>query len=233
MISFKKPSKQTKSISLDEHPHIGSLSLWNDLYGSVEKRYQKSRMLNIGLVALLAISVMGLIHLGSKSKFEPWLVSFDGTSPMNVGSIQKQDINKSQKGKLAEFYIKDFIKNAREISVDGAIDKQKITKSYSFANQAALTHLKDYLSANNKYEIATDKTVNIEKFSYVLGITKDTYKAKWLEVIRDSGTGNKLLTKAMVGEFQVSWEKPSKNAVIFQNNPLGFYITNFSWVGEN
>jgi len=233
MFKKKRIQQEEKAFDFEEHPHLKSVALWNDLYGNAENRYRKSRMLNFWLAGLLSVSVIGLINIGSKSKFEPWLVALDGKSAINVGPLQKQKIADKNKNTLAEYFLKGFIKDAREISVDAEVDQNKITASYSFTNGGAFTQLKDYYKDNNKFELAKDTVVSIDKFNYIMPVSATTYKAKWLEVIRNSSTGNMLQTRQMVGEFQVSWETPSKNSVIFSNNPLGFYITNFSWVGEN
>lgn len=232
MFSLKKNTAKKTPVNLDDHPHLKSMALWNDLYGNAEKRYRQSKVVIFCLLGLLSIAVIGLISIGSKSKFEPWLVALEGNTAINVGALSKQSMTDLQKKTLSEFFLKEFIESARSVSVDGDVDKQKIAKAMSFVGQSAFARLKDYLDENNKYDIAADKTVSIDKFSYVLQVSPSTYKAKWLEVVRDSSTGRLLEEKHMVGEFQFAWGEPSKNTYIFENNPLGFFIENFSWIGE-
>lgn len=221
-----------EALNLEDHPYLKSRMLWNDLYGQAEKRYRQSKIIIFWLLGLLSMAVIGLCHIGSKSKFEPWLVALEGNTALNIGALSNQRMTDSQKNTLTEFFLKAFIESARSVSVDGDIDKQNIAKAMSFVGQSAFSRLKDYLDENNKYVIAQDKTISIEKFSYVLPVSASTYKAKWLEAIRDSSTGQLIEEKQMVGEFQFAWSEPSKNRYIFENNPLGFFIENFSWIGE-
>ena len=221
-----------KDLNIDSLPFLQSKKLYDDLYGNSEQRYKKSVLINIVLSAALIISIGGLINLGGQVKHIPYLVTTDGKTAVGQGSIEHQEISSQQKGSLGKYFLTQFIKNIREVSVDGEVEEDKIKASYSLARGAALTKAVAYVKKVNPYEIATKNTINITNIHHILKISSSTYKARWTESINDSQTGFEKSKRTMVGEFNINWGAPSNNEKVLKTNPLGFYIVNYSWIEE-
>jgi type IV secretion system protein VirB5 len=218
--------------TIESQPFLRSKALYDDLYGSAEKRYKTSVVINIVLSIALIISIFGLISLGGQAKYIPYLVSTDGHSTQSLGTVSDEPVSDENKKVLNKYFITQFIKKMREISVDGAVEEENIAAAYSFARGSSLTNAMTYFKENNPFDIAKESITSIEKFNYIMAISENTIKAKWREVIRDSRTGEVRQQRTMVGEFTTEWDAPSQSLQVLKSNPLGFYVKSYTWSEE-
>ena len=136
----------------------------------------------------------------------------------------------TMKPALAKFFIQDFVKSARAVSVDGYIEKNNQKKAYALTKGAATTELDNFFKERDPYTVVNKRTISIN-VNYVNQLPNQAFQVGWTEISRDSQSGQTLYQKQFVGEFDFKWDAPSQNEFILQNNPFGFYVTNVSWTG--
>lgn len=221
-------SKKAKGI--EDNPYLQSRALWNDLYGSEQEKHRKSRRLNFVLTGLLALAILGNIYVASESKFIPYVVEVQNGQIIYTGVAEHSNFA-TMKSALAGYFIQEFVKSSRSVSVDGYIEKSLQKKAFALTSGAATTELAELFKKNDPYTIVKKRTISIQ-INYVnLLPDSPAFQVGWTEISRDSRTGNTLFKKHFVGQFDFAWKSPSQSEVILENNPFGFYVTNISWTG--
>lgn len=214
---------------IENNPYLQSRALWLDIYGNAEERYKKSRKLNFRLLILVGLCILGIIYIGSQSKFIPYVVQMQDGQVIYTGAASSSNFD-TMKPALAKFFIQEFVKSSRSVSVDGYIEKNNQKKAYALTQNAATTELNDFYKENDPYQIVEKRTISV-KINYVNSLPNNAFQVGWTEVSRDSQTGQMLSTEQYIGEFDFTWDKPSQDEFILQSNPFGFYVTNISWTG--
>ncbi len=236
IVSKKLNKKETKydlkdheQASIENNPYLQSRALWNDIYGASEERYTKSRRLNLALTLLIAMSILGIIYIGSQSKFIPYVVQVQNGQVIYTSAANSSNFD-TMKPALAKFFIQDFVSSARSVSVDGFFENSNQKKSYALSTGAATTELDQFFKSRDPFSIVKKRTISVS-INYVNQLPNHDFQVGWTEISRDSQSGNILFQKQFVGEFDYVWKKPSQNEFILNNNPFGFYVTNISWTG--
>ncbi|MBN1683990.1 MAG: type IV secretion system protein [Gammaproteobacteria bacterium] len=214
---------------INHNPYLQSRALWLDIYGDAESRYRKSRRLNFYLLTAMCLCILGIIYMGSKSKFIPYLVELKDGLVVHAEVAKNSNFSTVQP-KLATFFIQEFIQSARSVSVDGYIEKNYQQKAYAFTQGPGTTELNAFYKAHDPYEIVKKRTISVS-INYVNRLPTQAFQVGWMEISHDSQTGDLLSQKRYVGEFEFKWDKPSQSTFILKHNPFGFYITNISWTG--
>jgi type IV secretory pathway TrbF-like protein len=230
--SFKKRSDNNfvpHSGAIENNPYLQSQQLYNDMYGSAEERYKKSRRFNQYLCGLVALSIFGIIYIGTQSKFIPYVVEIQNGQVIYTGVANNSNYD-SLKPQLAIFFFQDFIKSARSVSIDGDIEQNNQKKAYALTKGVATTELDQFFKQRDPYVVVTKRTISVD-VNYVNQLPNNAVEIGWTETSHDSQTGQILYQERYIGEFSFDWSSPSQNDYILQNNPFGFYITNISWTG--
>ena len=215
--------------AIDNNPYLQSRALWQDIYGNAKMRYRQSRKLNFRLLILVGLCIVGMIYIGSQSKYIPYVVQVQNGQVIYTGAASRSNFN-GMKPALAKFFIQDFITSARAVSVDGYIEKNNQKKAYALTQGAATTELSTLFKARDPYTIVKKRTISVS-VNYVNQLPNQAFRVGWTEISRDSQSGQMLYQKQFIGEFNFKWDTPSQSEFILQNNPFGFYVTNVSWTG--
>lgn len=220
---------QKHSGEINNNPYLQSRALWLDIYGNAEDRYEKSRKLNFRLLLLVGLCILGIIYIGIQSKYIPYVVQVQNGQVIYTGAASSSNFD-TMKPALSKFFIQDFVKSARAVSVDGYIEKSNQKKAYALTQGAATTELDNFFKTRDPYTVVDKRTISIS-VNYVNQLPNHAFQVGWTEISRDSQSGQMLYQKQFVGEFDFTWNTPSQNEFILQNNPFGFYVTNISWTG--
>jgi len=175
-----------------------------------------------------------IIHTLFVSTFSPitsesYVVQVQNGHVIYTGAASSSNFNSMQPS-LAKFFIQDFIRSARAVSVDGYIEKNNQKKAYALTQDAATTELDIFFKSRDPYAVVKKRTISIS-VNYVNQLPNHAFRVGWTEISRDSQSGQMLYQKQFVGEFDFKWNTPSQTEFILQNNPFGFYVTNISWTG--
>lgn len=214
---------------MENNPYLQSRALWLDIYGNAEERYKKSGKLNFQLLILVGICIFGIIYIGSQSKYIPYVVQMQNGQVIYTGAASSSNFD-TMKPTLAKYFIQNFVKSARAVSVDGYIEKNNQKKAYALTQRAATTEMDNFFKNRDPYLVVKKRTISIN-VNYVNQLPNHAFQVGWTEISRDSQSGQTLYQKQFVGEFDFKWNTPSQNEFILQNNPFGFYVTNISWTG--
>lgn len=226
-------SKNKQQGSLDNNPYLTARRSWNEHVGSLIT--QKNAWQFIGILCLLItlVCLSGLIYISGKSQFIPYVVEVDSLGQSRATQIlyEAQPVDP----RVIHATVANFIKDSRLVTPDVALQKDAIFNVYAMllANQPATEKMNEYLNSSDKttpFARAQTEIVSIDIKS-VLPQTMETWQVDWIETVR-SREGKLLkapfMMRALV-TIKISPPAPDTNEEQIRKNPLGIYITDFSW----
>ncbi len=213
------------------NPYLDARREWNERYGdyiSRERSWKLAAMLS-SLVALVA--VMGVIYIGSQSKFIPFAIGVD-----ELGRAQAYgpvSATHTTDPKIIKASIIKFVEAWRTVSADAWLERKNIFDAYAFVARSdpAYTTLSEYWqqAENEPFKRATKETVTVE-IKAVFPVTEDSYQVEWVEILRDRQGKQKGEPLRFKGSFH--WTQGQLAQVdekVLWINPFQIYLPNFAW----
>ncbi len=212
---------------LSQNPYLQSRALWNDLYGDLEGKYRRNQWVIFILLGVIVVMIVGLIGVAGETKIRsvPFIIHGNELITLTEQSSNQVDAIKPS---MAVYFAKQFIQGARSVSVDGDVNRTRQIAAYSLVSGAAVQALKDYYAKTDPHEATLLQTKDIHITS-VLPESSHTLSVRWQEETRDARSGTTQKTEQWIAEITYTYSNPSDNETILKSNPLGFYITHFSW----
>lgn len=209
-----------------ENPYLAGRREWMERYGSYIQAAQQWRMVAIGSLATAAIAVGGMVYAATQNHLIPYVVAVDrlGTAvPVGRADAATQADTRIIRAQLAR-----WISNTRSVYVDAAAQRAVIDEAYSMLSRGGSSYnvLNEFYRSKTPFERAERETVTVE-VKAVLPMGGDTWRVEWVEETR--GRNGEVQSKAeWQAAITVSVSPPKEENVILRN-PLGIYITEFSW----
>lgn len=122
--TVEKEEKQGKRQEETENPYLTARRTWNEHVGSVVSAKQTWQVVGILSLLITLAAVGGVIHIGSQSKFVPYVVEVDSlgqaqaAGPVTASSMADPRVMGSTVSK--------FIENARLVSPDVALQRKAV-----------------------------------------------------------------------------------------------------------
>jgi len=216
-----------------ENPYLAARRTWNEHVGAVVSSRQTWQVVGILSLLIVLASVGGLIHIGSQSKFVPYVVEVDklgqavAVAPAQRAAVVDQ--------RVVHASVASFISDARLVTPDVALQRKAVFRLYSMlsANDPATAKTNEWLNGSedsSPFKRAAKETVSTEILS-VIPQTPDTWQVDWMETTRDRQgvvKGQPFRMRALVTVYTVA-TTPNTTEEQVRNNPLGIYVRDFSW----
>lgn len=217
----------------NDNPYLSARRTWNDHVGAVVSSRQTWQMLGILSLLIALASVGGIIHIGSQSRFVPYVVEVDKLGQPVAVAPASQAAAVDQR--VVHASVASFISDARLVTPDIALQRKAVFRLYSMlsANDPATAKANEWLNGTDEsspFKRAARETVSIEVLS-VLPQTPDTWQVDWTETVRDRQgalKGQPFRMRALVTVYTVP-ATPQTTEEQVRNNPLGIYVRDFSW----
>lgn len=215
------------------NPYLSARRAWNEHLGALvssRQNWQIVAFLSL-LIALAAIG--GVIHIGSQSKFVPYVVEVDKLGQtVAVGPLPASSRVDPRVVRAAAM---DWLSCARTVTPDVALQRKCVFRVYAMlaAGDPATAKMNEWLNESEDatpFSRAQKEMVSVD-IRIAIPMTSDTWQIEWLETVRDrqgNQTGEPLVWRALVTTYQ---QEPSSSTPEeqFNNNPLGVYVRDFSW----
>lgn len=203
---------------------------WDTLVGRTVSQNYNLRLIIVGLIGIVILLSIGLIIQSTKATVTPYIIEVDSSTGMarNVGKVEEG----AYQPKEAEirYFLTEFIKNTRGISLDPVVFKEHWQTAYYFLSKGAAAKMNAMMQEENPAQWLGQKTVQANVL-VVVPMGKDSYQVRWTEEEFLMGSGKKT-TIPMSGVFTVT-TAPVKDEKTLKYNPLGIYLTDFSWSKES
>jgi len=219
-------SSQEKSALLQNPFVLGAEGRkeWNDRYETLSKITWDWKKAFFSSIALSIVLALGLIHVASQSKVQPFAVEVSKGMPIAIKAMTP--MNGSQQSTLINYAVTRFISNARTILSDADGEKRLLDKVYAYSANDTIKFMREYYEKNNPFDLASQYTVSINIINS-LPISKDTWQITWDEQKRSANGGN--LINVTRWEANVTYKFGEVNQNLMTDNPWGLYVTQISW----
>ncbi len=233
---FKKP-KHGLPDSSTKNPYLNARRQWNDLMMPLLSSLQLWQFLGIAGLLIALAAVAGIIHIGSQSKFIPYIVEVDrlGQASAAGPAIAARQTDP----RVIHACVAEFITDARCVTPDVALQRKAIFRTYAklMPNDPATTKMNEWLNATEEcspFKRAAKEMVSAEIKS-VLAQTPDTWQVDWVETTRDrqgvikDAKGKPVNWRALVTVDVAGTKQGTTTEEQIRNNPLGIYVRDFTW----
>lgn len=218
------------------HPYLNARRSWNSHVGSlIASRTLWQAMALISLLIAFA-AVGGVVYIGSQSKFVPYVVEVNKLGEAMAVAPAKQADKVDQR--VVRASVAEFIVNARTVTPDIAMQRRSIFKLYAYmpTGSAATRKMTAFLNGSpetNPFKRAEKQTVNVEIVT-AIPQTASTWQVDWIETQRTrkgEPMGKPYRMRALLSVNSQPMP-PDTTEDQIRLNPLGVYISDFSWTKQ-
>ena len=220
---------QRTSGDTHSNPYARSAAAWDERIGSARVQATNWRYIAFASIALALISTIGVVVIGVKKQVATYIVEIDKTGMPGRISLASETFQPA--AAQVGYFIGEVVRLVRERPLDPVVMRQQWTKAYQFLAGPAVNGMNEYAAADSGLrnvpgEGATARTVEIKN---ILQKSDGTYQVRWTETTYANGIRRS--KEDFTGLFQVKLIPPRDEADTFKN-PIGVYITNFTWSRE-
>ncbi|MFA5921780.1 MAG: conjugal transfer protein TrbF [Methylococcaceae bacterium] len=216
-----------------ENPYLAARRSWNDHVGAVMTSRQTWQVMGILCLMIALASVGGIIHIGSQSKFIPYIIEVDKLG--QALAVSPAQLIATPDQRVVHSAVASFINDARIVTPDIALQRKAVFRVYSMlsANDPATAKANEWFNSTEEsspFTRATKETVSIE-INSVIPQTPDTWQVDWIEIVNDRQgimQGEPFRMRALVTVYTIP-STPQTTEEQVRMNPLGIYVRDFSW----
>lgn len=223
---FRRPSTHYGTSPAAETPYQKAGQVWDERIGTARVQAHNWRLMALGLLAALLLSVSALIWRSLQSSVTPYVVEVgsDGAVLAIAPASATYDPSDAQ----IAYQIAAFVQNVRSLSVDPVVVRQNWLKAYDMVTDRAAVTLSAYAREDDPFAGIGLRSRSVDIVS-VVRMTETSFQARWLEKTYENGA----LTDARryTGLFTLVHDMP-RDAGTLRANPLGIYIHSLNW-GED
>jgi type IV secretory pathway TrbF-like protein len=211
------------------NPYARSAAAWDERIGSARVQATNWRYIAFASMALALISTIGVVVIGIKKQVATYIVEVDKAGMPGRISLASETFQPA--AAQVGYFVGEVVRLVRERPLDPVVMRQQWTKAYQFLAGPAVNGMNEYAAADSGLrnvpgEGATARTVEIKN---ILQKSDGTYQVRWTETTYSNGIRRS--KEDYTGLFQVKLIPPRDEADTFKN-PIGVYITNFTWSRE-
>jgi type IV secretion system protein VirB5 len=217
----------------NENPYLSARRTWNHLMDSSRVSRQNWMLTTLFSLLVALAAVGGMIHIGSQSKFIPYVVQVDSLGQVAAAAPADRAIPADPR--ILRATAAAFISDLRLVTPDIALQRKAVFRSYAHlsAKDPATAKANEWLNGSEEsspFKRAEKEMVSTELHS-VLQQTADTWQIDWTETVRNRqgvGVGKPYRMRALVTLYTVPPTKDTKEEQLL-DNPLGIFVRDFSW----
>jgi len=223
--------KKSDEQVLNENPYLNARRTLNEHNGAIissRQIWQATALLAL-LIALGAVG--GIIHIGSQSRFVPYIVEVDKLGQANA--VKRAERAAEVDGRILHATIAAFVRDSRMVSFDRNVQNDVIWRIFSMlqSSDPATTKITEYMKdpATSPTKRAETHSVGVE-ISSVLQQTAETWEVNWTEKVWDR-QGIRVEQYRMRGLITVYTVPPTTSTTEeeIRRNPLGIFVRDFTW----
>lgn len=223
---FRKPEKFT---NYDPNsPASKAARKWDEREGQIVEQNQNLRKITVGLtIAVVALSG-GIVWRSLAATMIPYVVTLDAKTGEVRGLGTAQEMRDFQPTEqMNQYFVKQFITDVRGVPLDPVVYKANLTRAQAYLTVDGASLLASKMQDEKLTERFGKSTVQIQINSIVPMEGGKSYQVRWTEA-EYSINGQKTNNTTYTGIFTVE-HIATKDEQQLAKNPVGLYISNFSW----
>lgn len=213
-----------------ESPYLTARRTWNDHVGGIASSRRLWQLVALVNCMIVLAAVGGLIAANSQSKFVPYVVKVSELG--EAVAVAPADRAQPVDTRVVQAQVASFIDSARSITADVTLERRNVLRVYAMLQQgdAATIKMSEWFNANPPTTRAATQTVEIQVTS-TIAQSATTWQVDWVEIVRDRSGQQSEPPARMRALVTVRTSAPTSQTTEDQvrANPLGLYVTDFSW----
>ena len=207
---------------------------WDERYGDLVLGKRNWQITSAGLMLLSLILALGIVWMSARTKVIPFVVEVDKLGyAITIPTALTASNTPATVERMKRYEIAAFIRDARAVSSDPAVEQSMLNDLLAHAHGAANKFLESYFHADdfakNPFQLMKHQTVSVQIES-ILQASPKSYQVRWSETALDM-SGAPLGTNhwEAILETEISPQNSTDTVI---SNPLGFYVTRLSWAEQ-
>lgn len=225
---FQKQTHSYLSSGTPQSPFAKAAQVWDQRIGSARAQARNWRLMAFGALALCATLGSGLLFQSSRTHVQAYIAQVDPQGSL-IGDVQLLDRGYTPTTAQVAFHVAELVRKVRSRPSDPVVLKQNWEQAYQYLGGDAVTAMSEYGSHAGLSDPAKqDMTISVEIIN-VLQRSESSYQVRWKETHFDHGSQSSVTY--WTGLFTTTIKPPATARAVFQN-PLGLYVTHFTWSQE-
>jgi type IV secretory pathway TrbF-like protein len=225
---FSQPTAKYKAEGLPVTSYLKAKEIWDNRIGNARQQAFNWRKAFFGLLGVCILLVIGIIYQSTKSAVAPYIVEV-GPGGEVLAVTKAVQANRSPNDAEIKYFLSKWVKDVRQVPLDVVVKKQSWISAYGCMRQKAAMKMNEIVKKDDPMARVGQETVSITPTA-ILKMSENTFQVRWTEDVF-SKEGSPKETYRMSGLISVDFSKPTTEREIL-SNPLGLYITDFSWSKE-
>lgn len=223
---FNRPETRYNAPAERQSPFARASQEWDNRIGSARVQARNWRLMAFGAMLLSAVLAVCLTWLGAQSSVLTYIVELEKTG--QPGRIQLANNRYQPTTHQVAYYIRKVVEQVRSIPTDPVVLRQNWLVAYKYLSGDAVQRMNEQGAS---LEDAADKHHNTRsvQVTSVIHRSDSSFQVRWVETtfVNGSMAG----TEHYTGLFTYEVNPPQDEQQVF-DNPLGVYITDFTWSRE-
>lgn len=225
---FKQQTHSYQSQGSPQSPFAKAAQVWDERIGSARAAARNWRLMALAALGLSALLGGGLLYQSSRTRVEAYVPQVDPQGRL-MGQVQLLDRGYTPTAAQVAFHVAELVRMVRSRPLDPVVLKQNWEEAYHYLAGDAVTTMSEYGSHAGLSDPAKADTTIAVQIINVLQRSDASYQVRWKETHYDHGSQSSL--SYWTGLFTVTIKPPTTARAVF-DNPLGVYVTSFTWSQE-
>ena len=223
---FRRSTVRYSATPEPETPYQRAGQAWDDRIGSGRVQARNWRLACFAALALLALSIAGLIGMGMRGTITPWIVQIDKMGEAQAVAPADADYHPSDP--QIAYHLARFVENFRGIPADPVVLRQSWLRAYDFTTAKGALALNDYVRNNDPFAQVGRFQVAVD-VSSVIRASDNSFRISWTE--RRYQDGSLAATERWSAIATVVIQTP-RTPEALRKNPLGVFVNALNWSKE-
>jgi type IV secretion system protein VirB5 len=209
------------------NPILAGRGAFAGAFGDLARAKRSWQVVALGLLAVLAVVVVGYVRLAEQARITPYVIEVDKLGrALAIGPAER---TAETDPRIVEATLSLFVRNVRAVSSDAVMERELLYRGYAHA----LGRARDFLDAHfsspehdpRLLGRSLTRAVEIDAILPVPGSA--VWRVQWTEHERPVSAGL-ASDSAWEGYLTVTIRRP-KLVSALEENPLGIYVSDMTW----
>ena len=229
MNELNQPTQTYKPEGIPLTPYLKAKEIWDNRIGSARVQAYNWRLAFFTAVGLCFVLVIGLIYQSAKSSVAPVYRRGRPRRRTSWPSARQTQANRAPNDPEIRYFLAKWIKDVRALPLDAVVKKQSWISAYGSMRQKAALKMNEIVRKDDPMSKIGEETVSVTPAA-IVKMSDKTYQVRWTEDVF-SKEGSPKQSYRMTGLVTIDFTQPTNEKEIMAN-PLGLYISDFSWSKE-
>ena len=225
---MNQPTATYRPEGIPVTPYLKAKQIWDNRIGSARLQAYNWRLAFFGALALCFLLVIGLLYQSAKSTVTPYIIEV-GPGGEVLAATRAVQANRTPNDPEIKYFLAKWVKDVRGLPLDVVVKKQSWVSAYGAMRQKAALKMNEIVKKDDPMSRVGQETISVTPAA-IVKMSDKTYQVRWTEDVFTK-EGSPKQSYRMTGLISVDFSQPTTEKEIMAN-PLGLYITDFSWSKE-